>query len=138
MSDKEVTSVSKLKSLVEALDLLTEDENWTPNVKQWKRIKSMIETLEEPEYPPARQQSAARPAPRSVTARPAPGGVNPLEHGNINFPEVPSAIPSDAPRAPSRGGSSLLQPGAGPQRSQQPTGVPVDEVPEKPPTSPEP
>lgn len=109
------TTVAKLKALLEAIDLMLEEDEWTPTARQWKRIRQMIDDLPEEDAVPAptptrtmQYESSARPA-RSGPTHPQhldPGG-NPFESGNVNFPEVPSAIPPDAPRTPTSGGSAL-------------------------------
>ena len=136
--DTQTTSPEKLKALIEALDLMHEEEDWTPTAKQWKRIKSMIESLEEyssttpttvgpaPVVRPGSSQLEARAATR-------PAGPNPATHGGIAFPQVPVG---DAPTLPDGPGqqSALNQPVA------PPTGNPVSSadgtVPETPPGSP--
>lgn len=114
---------------------MSEEEEWTPTVKQWKRIKEMIEGLEEtqaapapvtPQYPPGvRSPAQQAPAP----SRPA--GPNPIAAGNIRFPEVPVG---DAPTLPDGPGtasslSGVANPSAGNVQS-------TDEMPAAPPTSP--
>jgi hypothetical protein len=142
--EKKVTTVQKLKSLIEAIDLMSEEDEWVPSAKQWRRIKEMIETLEEPEpantygRPPVQtpQSSMTAPGTRPAAgAQPAPRapGPNPLESGILNFPEVPSAIPADAPRAPSSSG--LTPPAASPVEGQHATSGPSRDV-NRPPDSP--
>lgn len=75
MSDTQITTVAKLKALLEAIDLITEEEGWTPTSKQWKRIREMIETLEEP---------------LSATARTGTRG-NPVTSDSFRMPTIPVA-----------------------------------------------
>lgn len=106
-------TVEKLKSLIEAIDLMSEEEEWTPTAKQWKRIKQMIEELEEAPAPAVAQvayRNESRPEStmtRVETPRPTPRGPNPAETGNIAFPQIPVG---DAPTMPSAG--AVANPGA--------------------------
>lgn len=109
-------TISKLKSLIEAIDLMSEEEEWTPTARQWKRIREMIEGLEEgptsqPTYTPAPTHYGT-----GHVERPT-GTSNPWASGQGYIPEVPSAIPADAPRAPT--GSALTPPPR--QSTDQPT-----------------
>lgn len=129
MSENKVTTPTQLKSLVEALDLMHEEDEWTPTPKQWNRIKEMIESLEE-RGPVAVHQNPAIPTPRAP-------GPNPAAGGTIAFPSVPVATDVPVGQLGPAGQSSLSavsQPvaPAPDQAVQSSDGT----LPEKPPASP--
>ena len=140
MTETQTTTVTKLKALLEALDLMNEEEDWIPTGKQWTRIKGMIETLEEvvavapaPSTPTYRQTNTnARPASTTVVHH-NPNSPNPAESGQVVFPEVPVG---EAPvLTPKEAATSALN-----QPVDNQLGNPVssadDEIPEAPPGSP--
>ncbi len=125
------TTVQKLKSLIEAIDLMSEDEAWTPTSRQWTRIKEMIETLEEA---PAVQAPAPVVYGRPPIATPRTNAPvpNPATHG-IQFPQVPVAegqLVASTPTGTSALTSGVAQP--------SPANVPSTdgEIPEQPPAGP--
>ena len=134
--DVQTTSPQKLKSLIEALDLMHDEDEWVPTDKQWKRIKQMIETLDERPAAPAPLNPAT---PTRVSDVPAGStrvttvGPNPATVGAIQFPVVPVG---DAPTLPDGAGQpSALSPNvANPGAAQVPSGD--GEVPANPPRSP--
>ena len=110
MSEPETTTVTKLKALLEALDLMNEEEDWIPTSKQWTRIKGMIETLEEvvavaPTTPTYRQNARVNTRPNAAEVRPIVSGPNPAANGEISFPEVPVG---DAPVQSPKEAASVL------------------------------
>ena len=40
-----VVTVSELQTFIEAVEFLSETENWTPTLRQWTRIREMIANL---------------------------------------------------------------------------------------------
>lgn len=128
---KGTPSISKLKSLIEAIDLMSEEEEWVPTAKQWKRIREIIEALDDEPQP----QPQAQPAPRyethqatesSLTKPPEasnpPRGPNPWATGAARMPEVPSAIPAEAATLAPSQSSLLAATVAKPQQPQVPSG----------------
>jgi hypothetical protein len=116
-------TIAKLKALLEAIDLMSEDDDWTPTARQWKRIRDIIDALdEEPEPAPIVSHG---PAPRPTTHAAPAGGHNPWRTGEAAalVPDVPSKIPADAPRTPNAApGQSSLASVAGGGRSGVPSG----------------
>ena len=113
MSETKTTTVTRLKALLEALDLMNDEDDWIPTSKQWVRIKDMIETLEEvvavaPSTPTHRQTNTGRPASTTTVVHPNPNSPNPAESGKVIFPEVPVG---DAPViTPKEAATSALAP----------------------------
>jgi len=120
-------TISKLKALIEALELLTDADEFVPNMKQWTKIKSLIELLDEDvPLPVAPQQPApvygtgrAPQTPQtqqtsSFAPKPAPNSPNPWANGTAasRFPEIPVG---DAPVISDSkiGGSGLTPPSSG-------------------------
>lgn len=46
MSEKK-TTVRDLKTFIDAVEFASDQEEWVPSARQWKRIRQMIEDLEE-------------------------------------------------------------------------------------------
>ncbi len=129
----EVTSVAKLKALLEAIDLLTDQDEWVPSSKQWTRIREMIETLEEVALAPAPMRRVTGPAPAAAHDA---ASANPVLNGTLRVPVLPVADDIVIGQ-PNRGGASSLTPAPA---VDQPGGdaVPLadGEVVENPPNSP--
>lgn len=63
MAEKKIT-VRDLQTFIEAVEFASDQDEWTPSPRQWKRIKEMIEVLEEapPPAPPVVQPRQPQPA----------------------------------------------------------------------------
>lgn len=59
MSTKPVT-INELKTFIDAVEFASDSDNWVPSDRQWKRIRDMINRLEEA-APPAPMQMPAAP-----------------------------------------------------------------------------
>jgi len=93
MSDKKFT-VAELKTFIDAVEFATEIDDtveWTPTPKQWKRIRAMIDNLEETVAPAVQHQPQMMQVPQFP---------HPMQH-------IPMGM--DAPGIPA-GPSPLMQP----------------------------
>jgi hypothetical protein len=80
MATEKPVSAKELKTFIEAVEFAADAENWVPSERQWKRIRSMIDRLEENAPPaPAAPQPMRMPEPMMhVPQGPvmmAPGGL---------------------------------------------------------------
>ena len=124
----QTTTVQKLQSLIEALDLMNEEEEWTPTTKQWNRIKEMIESLEETVVAAAATPVLRSPAGRTTVVR---AGANPALTGTIAFPEVPVGEPPVGAQP-----TSVLSESGGVTRGDPIQSADGQELPANPPASP--
>lgn len=83
MADKKVTA-RDLKTFIEAVEFAADSDTWVPSERQWKKIRSMIDQLEEVVAPPPQPVRMAAPAmtlpvemPQQAMQPPrmAPGGL---------------------------------------------------------------
>lgn len=90
----------QLRALLDALDMVNENEDWAPSSTQWKKIRQMIMDLPMTDYPKAEQGRGTQT--QHQHHRPLPPHNN--EHGTevVNFaePERPvRTAPVGAPGA---------------------------------------
>lgn len=64
------TTVSQLKTFIEAVEFLSDQPDWIPNPRQWQKIRTMIMTLED---------QVAVPGPRSAPMQLIPSQVIPTQ-----------------------------------------------------------
>ena len=91
MADKK-TSVKELQTFIDAVEFASDSDEWVPSKRQWDRIRSMINNLEE----------------SSVTASPAPAPVYQQPHawnghtsiGPSGFTPVTTLPPPSLPSGP--------------------------------------
>lgn len=99
MAQEKPVSAKELKTFIEAVEFAADAENWVPSERQWKRIRSMIERLEEHtlalQAPPAQQ---AMRLPEPVTVPPMPSGPVMMAPGGLG-----TSLPSGIPQAPLQG-----------------------------------
>lgn len=98
---QKIVTVGEFKAMIQGIDIMG-GEDFTPNREQWKRIRKMIDQLEDtPQV--VNQVVPARPMPtagRPAATGPMPGptivadGPNPWETGAVAAPAVPGSIPS--------------------------------------------
>lgn len=79
-TDKPVT-VTELKTFIDAVEFAADTENWIPSDRQWKRIRSMIERLEET-IPQVQQRN------------------DPPQLMHLPMPTMPSMMPPALPQMP--------------------------------------
>lgn len=76
-----ITTIRDLQTFIDAVEFASDQEEWVPSAKQWRRIREMIDQLEEPPtqtaQPPAPVyvQQAHPPMPPSFAAPSAFGGM---------------------------------------------------------------
>jgi hypothetical protein len=61
MTEKK-TTVRDLKTFIEAVEFASDTDSWVPSARQWAKIRSMIESLEEVAAPQAAHQTVAAPS----------------------------------------------------------------------------
>lgn len=97
MAQEKSVSAKELKTFIEAVEFAADSDNWIPSERQWKRIRSMIDRLEE-HQPPSLSNPTEAPmtyaqpmpkAPEPVML--APGGLmqmptGPVQRGPLNGP----------------------------------------------------
>lgn len=107
--EKDIVTIRDFKSMIVGMDMIMGDD-WTPDAKQWKRIRAKIDALIE---------TADHSRPAGVLSSPASPTASPPTHTHSTstdallkgFPEVPSSIPGDVPVGePGPAGPSALAP----------------------------
>lgn len=91
MTTKEKTVTARdLKTFIEAVEFATDTDEWVPSARQWKKIREMIDKLEEvapaPARPPVQMAppAMALPSPQyAAPARMAPGGMGGPQGGPL-------------------------------------------------------
>lgn len=76
MTDKKTITVRDLKTFIDAVEFASDQDEWIPSAKQWRRIREMIDSLQESQpavqqpqfYPP----QSAMPAPTAAPVMAAP------------------------------------------------------------------
>jgi len=129
--EKKPVSVREFKAMIAGIDIMG-GEKFTPNAEQWKRIRDMIDRLEEEQPVPVPVQTtqsyqppAVAPAPPQQPAQPAGAPAvanpnNPLENDNAEF-VVPAPSGGVPPGPVTRGAStSSLAPVAAPPKAPPP------------------
>jgi hypothetical protein len=96
-SDKHV-SVAELKTFIDAVEFASDADNWIPSQRQWERIRSMIDRLEDAPAPPPparyvpdNQQMMQLPQPSMMQV--PQGGMMP------SMMQPPQMLPPNAPFA---------------------------------------
>ncbi len=96
MAAAKPVTVGELKTFIDAVEFAADTDDWIPSARQWKRIREMIERLEE-------------------RAAPAPQVQQPQPHQPQMM--VPMMVPSAM--------MSTMHPGAAPGQAVLPPGVPI-------------
>jgi len=60
-TEQKPVSVTQLKTFIEAVEFAADAENWVPSERQWRRIRNMIESLDDTPTAAAIHQSPAAP-----------------------------------------------------------------------------
>ncbi len=86
MSDRKKITIRDLQTFIDAVEFASDQEEWVPSAKQWKRIKDMINNLEaEPAIPTAMQ----------LYSPPVHSGfAQPIHEPMPAIPAGPSSMPS--------------------------------------------
>lgn len=87
MSDKKTTTtIRDLQTFIDAVEFASDQEEWVPSARQWKRIRDMINSLEE-----------TKPAPAPAVAPVQPVSAAPLQYATPQF-----AMPPQLPQGPAQ------------------------------------
>lgn len=90
MSTDKKISIKEFKTFIEACEFVTDSDEWIPSEKQWKRIRQMINNLEESgEYEKTKTPTPQVSPPQQFFQPPS---SNPLESMNIDPSNIP--VPS--------------------------------------------
>lgn len=89
MAEKSVNIV-QLKAFIEAVEFAADTDNWIPSERQWRRIRDMIERLEETTPAPQAVQMPPIQPPVTQMAPPGLGGMMPPIH---TMPVAPQQLP---------------------------------------------
>ena len=100
--EKEIVTINDFKSMLVGMDLILGDE-WTPDEKQWKRIRNKINSLIVTHERPVRSAAAVYNRP------PVDSNLNVSENELLNsFPNVP--VDNSVPIGAAPSGQSALVP----------------------------